>query len=92
MRQHDPDALLVSGEDVDVREYLESQSVARLRALVGRRTTLIVDEAQHVREVGLHLRLLVDHVPGLRRARSRAVRRRATTSSHPVSCSAPATW
>ena len=66
MRQHDPDALLVSGEDVDVREYLESQSVARLRALVGRRTTLIVDEAQHVREVGLNLKLLVDHVPGLR--------------------------
>ena len=66
MRQHDPDALLVSGEDVDVREYLESQSVARLRALVGRRTTLIVDEAQHVREVGLNLKLLVDHVQGLR--------------------------
>ena len=66
MRQYDPDALLVSGEDVDVREYLESQSVARLRALVGRRTTLIVDEAQHVREVGLNLKLLVDHVPGLR--------------------------
>ena len=57
MRQHDPDALLVSGEDVDVREYLESQSVARLRALVGRRTTLIVDEAQHVRQVGLNLKL-----------------------------------
>ena len=66
MRQHDPDALLVSGEDVDVREYLESQSVARLRALVGRRTTLIVDEAQHVREVGLNLKLLADHVQGLR--------------------------
>ena len=66
MRQHDPDALLVSGEDVDVREYLESQSVARLRALVGRRTTLIVDEAQHVRQVGLNLKLLADHVQGLR--------------------------
>ena len=66
MRQQDPDALLVSGEDVDVREYLESQSVAKLRALVGRRTTLIVDEAQHVRQVGLNLKLLVDHVQGLR--------------------------
>lgn len=66
MRQHDPDALLVSGEDVDVREYIESQSVAKLRALVGRRTTLIVDEAQHVRQIGLNLKLLVDHVQGLR--------------------------
>ena len=66
MRRHDPDALLVSGEDIDVREYLESQSVARLRAFVGRRRTLIVDEAQHVRGIGLNLKLLADHVDGLR--------------------------
>lgn len=49
-----------------MREYLESQSVARLRAFVGRRRTLIVDEAQHVRETGLNLKLLADHVDGLR--------------------------
>ncbi|MCY4661276.1 MAG: ATP-binding protein [Acidobacteria bacterium] len=66
MRQHDPDALLVSGEDIDVRAFLESQSVARLRAFVGRRRTLIVDEAQHVRQIGLNLKLLADHVDGLR--------------------------
>ncbi|MCY3842732.1 MAG: ATP-binding protein [Acidobacteria bacterium] len=66
MRRHDPDALLVSGEDIDVRAYLESQSLARLRAFVGRRQTLIVDEAQHVRHIGLNLKLLADHVDGLR--------------------------
>ena len=66
MQQHDPDALLVSGEDIEVREYLESQSLAKLRAFVGRRRTLIVDEAQHVREIGLNLKLLADHVEGLR--------------------------
>ena len=65
-RRHDPEALLVSGEDIAVREYLESQSLARLRAFVGRRRTLIVDEAQHVRQIGLNLKLLADHVDGLR--------------------------
>ena len=65
-RRHDPDALLVSGEDVTVREYLESQSLAKLQAFVGRRRTLIVDEAQHVRAIGLNLKLLADHVDGLR--------------------------
>ena len=65
-RRHDPEALLVSGEDIAVREYLESQSLAKLRAFVGRRQTLIVDEAQHVREIGLNLKLLADHVDGLR--------------------------
>ena len=45
VRQYDRDALLVTGEDVTVREYLESQSLAKLRAFVGGRRTLIVDEA-----------------------------------------------
>ena len=64
--RHDPEAMLVSGEDIAVREYLESQSLAKLRAFVGRRQTLIVDEAQHVWQIGLNLKLLADHVEGLR--------------------------
>ena len=66
MRQHDPDALFVSGEDMDARGFLESQSVSRLRTVVERRETLIVDEAQHVPQIGLTLKLLADHVEGLR--------------------------
>lgn len=66
VQQHDADALLVSGEDITVREYLESQSLAKLRAFVGSRRTLIVDEAQYVRQIGLNLKLLADHVEGLR--------------------------
>ena len=66
VKRYDPEALLVSGEDIAVRDYLESQSLARLRAFVGRRRTLIVDEAQHVRQIGLNLKLLADHVDGLR--------------------------
>ena len=30
VEQHEPDALVVSGEDIAAREYLESQSVAKL--------------------------------------------------------------
>lgn len=66
VRQHAPDALAVTGEDAAVREYMESQSIAKLREFVGGRRTLVVDEAQHVREIGLNLKLLADHVEGLR--------------------------
>lgn len=66
VREHAPDSLVVTGEDISVREYLESESVAKLRAFVGARRTLVVDEAQHVRGIGLNLKLLVDHVDGLR--------------------------
>ena len=66
VQQYEPDALVVTGEDITVREYLESQSLAKLKSFVGGRRTLIVDEAQHVRQIGLNLKLLVDHVEGLR--------------------------
>ena len=65
VRERAPDALVVTGEDITVREFLESQSVAKLKAFVGDRRTLVVDEAQHVRQIGLNLKLLVDHVDGL---------------------------
>ena len=55
---------MVSGEDILAREYLESQSISKLREFVGTHQTLIVDEAQHIREVGLNLKLLVDHGSG----------------------------
>ena len=48
-----------------MREFLESQSIAKLGAFVGDLRTLVVDEAQHVRQIGLNLKLLVDHVEGL---------------------------
>ena len=66
VQQHDREALVVTGEDIAVREYLESQSLAKLKAFVGGRRTLIVDEAQYVRQIGLNLKLLADHVEGLR--------------------------
>ena len=64
--QCDTRALVVTGEDIAVREYLESQSLAKLKSFVGGRRTLIVDEAQHVRQIGLNLKLLADNVDGLR--------------------------
>ncbi len=60
------DILFVTGEDITVREYLESQSIAKLTAFVGSRKLLLVDEAQYVREIGRNLKLLVDHLPDLR--------------------------
>ena len=65
-QQQDPDALMVTGEDADAREYLESQSLAKLKAFVSARRTLVVDEAQYVPQIGLNLKLLTDHVKELR--------------------------
>lgn len=57
--------LFVSGEDIVVRDYLESQSVEKLRDFVGNHTLLLVDEAQYVRQIGLNLKIIVDQIPGI---------------------------
>jgi len=59
-------SLFVDGDDIVVREYLESQSISKLRDFVGDHTLLVVDEAQHVEKIGLNLKLIVDHIPTIR--------------------------
>ena len=60
------EALLVSGDDILVRQYLESQSTEKLKEFVGNQSLLIVDEAQYVRQIGLNLKIIVDKIPGIR--------------------------
>jgi len=63
--EHGP-YILVSGEDITARAYLSSQSVDKLTAFVGAARLLVVDEAQKVPDIGLNLKLIVDHIPGIR--------------------------
>jgi predicted AAA+ superfamily ATPase len=57
--------LLVSGEDLTVKDYLGSQSVDKLKSFVGKNTLLVVDEAQKIKSIGLNLKLIVDHIKGI---------------------------
>jgi predicted AAA+ superfamily ATPase len=62
----DEKVLFVDGDDITVRQYLESQSISQLRDFVGDHSLLVIDEAQHVEKIGLNLKLIVDHVPNLK--------------------------
>ena len=55
--------LFVNGDDIIVQEYLGSQSIQRLKEFVGGHSLMIVDEAQYVKNIGLNLKLIVDHNP-----------------------------
>jgi len=55
--------LLTTGEDVFVRDFLSSGSVDKLRDFIGDKTLLVIDEAQFIPEIGLNLKLIVDHLP-----------------------------
>ncbi|MBS4033345.1 MAG: ATP-binding protein [Ignavibacterium sp.] len=54
--------LAVSGEDIITQNYLSSQLVEKLLSFVGENKLLVVDEAQKVKNIGLNLKLIIDHV------------------------------
>ncbi|MGB2762382.1 MAG: ATP-binding protein [Minisyncoccales bacterium] len=58
--------LLVSGDDVGIQEYLSSQSISKLKNLVGENKLLAVDEAQRINNIGLNLKLIVDHLKNIK--------------------------
>jgi len=58
--------LLVNGDDIVVRQYLESQSIQKLKDFVGNHSLLVVDEAQYIAQIGLNLKLIVDHISSVK--------------------------
>lgn len=58
--------LFISGEDRFVQEWMSSQSIAILKRNVGDYKVLIIDEAQHINKIGLNLKLIVDHIEGVK--------------------------
>jgi len=58
--------LFVNGDDITARQFLESRSIENLKDFVGKHQYLIVDEAQYVQNIGLNLKLIVDHIPGIK--------------------------
>jgi len=57
--------LFASGDDIAVQEFLASRSVEKLKAFIGSNRLLIIDEAQRIGNIGLNLKLIVDHIEGI---------------------------
>lgn len=57
------DVYWMSGDDSDVRSLFENISATRLRAVVGNRHVLVVDEAQRITDIGVKLKLVTDQMP-----------------------------
>lgn len=58
--------LFVAGEDITIQDYLSSQSIEKLRSFVGTRKMLIIDEAQKIKNIGLNIKLILDHIQGIK--------------------------
>ncbi|MFZ2976173.1 MAG: ATP-binding protein [Candidatus Moraniibacteriota bacterium] len=58
--------LFVQGDDIASHEYLSSQSIAKLQGFVGENKLLIIDEAQKIPNIGINLKLIVDHIENIK--------------------------
>jgi predicted AAA+ superfamily ATPase len=58
----DKDHLYLNGDDADVREILTNTTATKLKAVVGNKKILFIDEAQRVPNIGLTLKLFTDQI------------------------------
>lgn len=65
LRNQPENALYLNCDEPDIRSSLTERTSTELRALIGARTLVVIDEAQRVRNIGLTLKLLVDNFPGI---------------------------
>jgi predicted AAA+ superfamily ATPase len=58
-----PETLWLSGDEPDVRALFENLSATRMKAILGGKSCLVIDEAQRISEIGLKLKLITDFLP-----------------------------
>jgi len=64
--QIDEEPLLLNGENVDTIDRLQRRSIDNLKSVLGNHRLLVIDEAQAIPEIGLKLKLMVDHIEGVK--------------------------
>ena len=57
--------LILNGEDYDTLSLLENRSIGNYRNLLDGVNLLVIDEAQHIPEIGAKLKLIVDEIQGI---------------------------
>jgi len=57
--------LYLNGDEVDVRDMLSNTTSTRLKALVGKKELVIIDEAQRIQNIGVTLKLIVDNLQNI---------------------------
>jgi len=55
------DHYYMNGDEADVRETLSNTTSTKLKAIIGNKKVVFIDEAQRIPNVGLTLKLFTDH-------------------------------
>ena len=62
LTEHTDTVLHVSGDDADVRDIFSNTTATKLKAIIGAKKILFIDEAQRIVNIGLTLKLITDQI------------------------------
>lgn len=57
------DVLWMNGDELDIQELFSNMTSTRIRAILGSKRLLVIDEAQRISDIGLRMKLITDQVP-----------------------------
>lgn len=60
------DVLWLNGDEVDVQSLFANVTSSRLRAIIGDKKIVIIDEAQRIENIGLKLKLITDNMSDIK--------------------------
>lgn len=59
------DVIWMNGDELDVQDIFSNMTSTRIRAILGSKRILVVDEAQRIADIGLRLKLITDQIPNV---------------------------
>ena len=65
MFEKDDSTLFLNGDEPDVQGIFENATSTALKQIFVNKTTIVLDEAQRIKNIGLKLKLITDAIPGL---------------------------
>ena len=57
------DVVWMNGDDLDIQDLFANLTSTRLRAILGDKKFIVIDEAQRIADIGLRLKLITDQIP-----------------------------
>ena len=59
------DILWLNGDDADVQAMFQHPSSTQLKAVIGNKKFIVIDEAQRIQDIGIKLKLITDQIKGV---------------------------
>ncbi len=61
-----PPVLWLNGDDTDVRTMFDEPNSTKMRGIIANAKTLVIDEAQRIKNIGLCVKLIVDNIKNVK--------------------------